>query len=98
MQGVADPVKLERVLKELYSKKKWLDTIIASLEAAVESPDYRLIERLSQTLDNGDGTRPKVDIRKQQQVRLAALAAQVTKARRIRRRGRASVARRLNKV
>ena len=98
MQGVADPVKLERVLKELYSKKKWLDTMIASLEAAVESPHYRLIQRVSQTLDNGEGAGPKVDIRKQQQTRLAALATQVAKTRRVRRRGRISAARRLDEV
>ena len=98
MPGVADPVKVERVLKELYAKKRWLDTMIASLEAAVESPHYRLIQRVNQALSNGDGAKPKVDIRKQQQARLAELATQVGKTRRIRRRGRISAERRLDQV
>ena len=93
MRGVADPVKLERVLKELYAKKEWLDTMIASLEVAVKSPHYQFIQRVDQAFGNGStGVRPRVDIRWQQQTRLAELAAEIGRGRRARR-GKTSAAR-----
>ena len=98
MEGVADPIKLERVLKDLYAKKQWLNTMISSLDTAVESPHYRLIQRVSQSLSNGDGAKPKVDMRRQQRVRLAQLATQVAPPRRLRRRARISTSRRIDKV
>ena len=79
MSGAADTVKLSQLVEELYAKKKWLDRVIAGLEAAIASPDYRLIQALTEAFENGGKRPPKVDLRKLQQTRLEQLAADVSR-------------------
>ena len=73
----ASEANINRLLRELHEKKRWLDTMIEGLEAAVGSPHHQLIERAAQMFDHLQGERPKVDLRPQQQRALAALASQV---------------------
>ena len=56
MPSAADPVKLGQLVEDLYAKKRWLDRVIASLESAVASPDYRLITALTDAFER-DGKR-----------------------------------------
>lgn len=81
MSGAADPVKLAELVEELYEKKQWLDRVISSLEAAIESPDYRLIAALSETFENGSKSVPKVDLHALHQSKLEHLAAAVSRRR-----------------
>ena len=81
MSGAADPVKLAQLVEELYAKKQWLDRVISSLEAAVNSPDYRLIAALSDAFESGSKSVPKVDLHALQQSKLEHLAAAVSRRR-----------------
>ena len=81
MSGAADPVKLAQLVEELYTKKYWLDKVISSLEAAVDSPDYRLIAALSDAFEKGSKSVPKVDLHALQQSRIKHLAAAVSRRR-----------------
>ena len=81
MSGAADPVKLAQLVEELYAKKQWLDKVISSLEAAVDSPDYRLIAALSDAFENGGKSIPKVDLHALQQGKIENLAAAVSRRR-----------------
>ncbi len=81
MSGAADPVKLAQLVEELYVKKQWLDRVISSLEAAVDSPDYRLIAALSDAFENGSKSVPKVDLHALQQGKIEHLAAAVSRRR-----------------
>jgi hypothetical protein len=73
----ANEANVNRLLRELHEKKRWLDTMIEGLEAAAGSPHHQLIERAGQMFGHLDGERPKVDLRPQQQRILADLASQV---------------------
>lgn len=72
-----DSGKLDRLLDQLYAKKSWLDAVIDGLEAAVRSPDHRLIESVLRTFGDSRKAKPKVDVQAQQKARLARLAVQV---------------------
>jgi hypothetical protein len=45
---------VETLLKELHEKKRWLDVMISGLEAAVESPEHKLIELAKKTFDEAE--------------------------------------------
>lgn len=70
-------INIDLVLNELHAKRKWLDTVIAGLESAIQSPDHRLIESLSATYPHDGKRRPKVDLRSRQQASLSRLASRV---------------------
>jgi len=72
---------VNRLLRELHEKKRWLDTMIAGLEAAAESPHHHLIERAGEIFEHLNGAHPKVDLRRPQQRILADLASQVGRRR-----------------
>lgn len=82
MPGAIDSVKVERLLRELYTKKQWLDVMIVSLEHAMESPDYQFIHGLESFFSKINSGIPKVDLRPQQQIRLIQLARDVVRRRR----------------
>lgn len=65
-------------MEDLYAKKKWLDRVIASLESAVDSPDYRLIAALTEAFEHDERSAAKVDLRQFQHARIEKLAADVT--------------------
>ena len=46
-------VDIDLLLNELHTKRKWLDTVIAGLESAIQSSDNRLIESLGAAYSNG---------------------------------------------
>ena len=69
--------KLDQLLKQLYLKKQWLDTMITSLESASRSPHHRLIESVTQVIAQSSQRKPTVDLDHQQKLRLARLANQV---------------------
>ena len=77
MKNEGCAVDIDLLLNELHAKRKWLDTVIAGLESAIESPDHRLIENLSAAYSNGHNGRPKVDLRSRQQAKLSRLASKV---------------------
>ena len=70
-------VDIDLLLNELHAKRKWLDTVIAGLESAIQSPHHRLIESLSAEYSNGRNGRPKVDLRSRQLAKLLRLASKV---------------------
>lgn len=82
MPEATDVVKVERLLRELYAKKQWLDVMITSLEHAMESPDYQFIHGLESFFGKTNPGVPKVDLRPQQQARLVQLASKVARRRR----------------
>ena len=69
--------KLDHLLKILYVKKQWLDTMITGLESATRSADHRLIESVTQIVAQSSQRKPTVDLDHQQKLRLARLANQV---------------------
>lgn len=77
----SNEANVNRLLRELHEKKRWLDTMIEGLEAAVDSPHHHLIERAGQIFEHLNGARPKVDLRGPQQRILADLASQVGRRR-----------------
>jgi len=68
---------LDQLLKQLYLKKQWLDTMITSLESATRSPHHRFIESVTQVIAQSSQRKPTVDLDHQQKLRLARLANQV---------------------
>ena len=70
-------VDIDVLLNELHTKRKWLDTVIAGLESAIQSPDHRLIESLGAAYSNRDNGQPKVDLRSRQQAKLSRIASQI---------------------
>jgi hypothetical protein len=77
----ANDANVNRLLRELHEKKRWLDTMIEGLEAAAGSPHHQLIETAGQIFEHRNGGRPKVDLRRPQQRILADLATQVGRRR-----------------
>ena len=77
MKKEESSVKIDLLLNELHAKRKWLDTVIAGLESAIQSPDHRLIESLSAAYSSSQNGRPKVDLRSRQQAKLSRLASKV---------------------
>ena len=77
MNNNGSSVNIDLLLNELHAKRKWLDTVIAGLESAIQSPDHRLIESLSAAYSSRHNGRPKVDLRSRQQLKLSRLAAKV---------------------
>jgi hypothetical protein len=77
----SNDTNVNRLLRELHQKKRWLDTMIEGLEAAAGSPHHQLIERTGQIFEHLNGSRPKVDLRRPQQQILAGLASQVGRRR-----------------
>ena len=53
---------VDHLLEELHEKKRWLDLMIAGLEAAIDSPQHRLIEMAARTFQDQPGHAPKVDL------------------------------------
>lgn len=80
LQAASD-ANVNRLLKELHEKKRWLDVLIDALEAAEHSPHHQLIESAERIFEQLNGDRPKVDLRPQQQRILADLACQVARRR-----------------
>jgi phage terminase small subunit len=65
------------LLKELHEKKRWLDMMISGLEAAVESPEHRLIELAKETFEERQEASPRVDLERDGKAALATLARTV---------------------
>jgi hypothetical protein len=81
---------VESLLRELHEKKEWLDTMIEGLEAALDSPEHRLIELAEQTFEASRREAPRVDLELDGKSALATLARRVgatPQARRKRSRG-----------
>lgn len=72
---------VDHLLEELHEKKRWLDLMIAGLEAAVESPQHRLIEMAAKTFEEQSRRAPKVDLIATGEGDLADLAKSVGKSR-----------------
>lgn len=74
LENLAADRNVDRLLDELHAKKKWLDMMIAGLEAAIESPHMRLVEAAERTWTNGYRG-PKVDLDDAEREALGALAS-----------------------
>jgi phage terminase small subunit len=68
---------VEALLRELHEKKQWLDTMISGLEAAVDSPEVRLIELAERSFKAHLEDAPHVDLERDGKVALASLARSV---------------------
>jgi hypothetical protein len=79
--STASEANVNRLLKELHEKKRWLDVLIQALEAAEVSPDHQLIDSAERIFERLNGDRPKVDLRPQQQRILADLASRIGRRR-----------------
>ncbi len=77
----ASEANVNKLLRELHEKKRWLDMMIDGLEAAAGSPHHQLIETAGQIFEHLNGGRPKVDLQGAQQRMLADLASQVGRRR-----------------
>ena len=81
-QASAGPAKahpdktFRRLLDELHAKRSWLDALILSLEAALDSPERRLVEATEKALADNPNI-PLVDLSSEQQSVLARLAQDV---------------------
>lgn len=81
-QVSSNPVKahpdktFRRLLDELHAKRSWLDALILSLEAALDSPERRLVEATEKALADNPNV-PLVDLPAEQQAALAELAQEV---------------------
>ena len=67
---------VEHLLEELHAKK-WLAVMIESLEAAVDSPQQKLIEIAAKTFDQPRRKSPKIDYQEARNGELAALEQRV---------------------
>ncbi len=74
-----DAVNLDHLLKELHSKRRWLDMMIAGLEAALESPHHKLIQTVTRSFGNGHIKGPIADLHWQGQARMARLAEEAAR-------------------
>jgi len=77
MSSSAERSRLDRLLRELYIKKYWLDMMIAGLESATQSADHQFIESVEKALSNARLNKPTVDLLDRQRAKLARLAQQV---------------------
>jgi hypothetical protein len=68
---------VERLLEELHAKKRWLDQMIAGLEAAADSPQLRLIAQAAETFEEAGAATPKVDLIQSKRSELQRLAQHV---------------------
>ncbi len=68
---------VERLLEELHAKKRWLDHMIAGLEAAADSPQHRLIAQAAETFQEAGAASPKVDLIQSKRSELQRLAQRV---------------------
>jgi hypothetical protein len=73
--GIGESV--EGLLQELHEKKQWLDMMIEGLEAALESPEHRLIQLVEQTFEESQAEAPCVDLEQGGRSALATLARRV---------------------
>ena len=71
---------VDSLLNELHQKKRWLDTMIEGLEAAIDSPQHKLIELAKSTFENHQGPAPRVDLEHSGKAALMTLAKSVGKA------------------
>ena len=65
-----------RLLDELHAKRRWLDGMILSLEAALDSPERKLVDAMSAALAEHPNT-PLVDLPAEEQSLLSRLAQNV---------------------
>lgn len=77
MDELAAGGNVDELLEELLEKKRWLDTMIAGLEAAKESPQHQLIEMVAEKFASAGGRGPKVDLKSDSKQELAKLAKRV---------------------
>jgi hypothetical protein len=77
MSSSPERSRLDRLLRELYVKKYWLDTMIAGLESATQSADHQFIESVERVLGDLSFKKPTVDLRDRQRAKLARLAQQL---------------------
>ena len=68
---------VEILLQELYEKKRWLDMMIGGLEAAVSSPEHRLIESVEKVFNGGSRMASRADLQRERRAALAMLARTV---------------------
>lgn len=73
---------VDHLLAELHEKKRWLDIMIESLEAAKDSPQHQLIDLAARTFGESSERSPKVDLQTDSKQELAALAKKVQPGRR----------------
>ncbi len=66
----------QRLLNELHGKRQWLDGMIESLEAALDSPERKLIEETAKALADNPNV-PLVDLPADRQDKLSRLARDV---------------------
>ncbi len=88
MSGFQTGEGVDRLLAELHEKKLWLDQIIAGLEAAVDSPQHRLIAQAAETFEAAGPRQPKVDLKASKRSELQNLAERVGTPRQRARNGR----------
>lgn len=70
-----ESLDIEKVLEDLYRKKRWLDTVIEGLEQAIQSPEIRLIDAVQAAFV--DESAPRVDLAAHEGSLLRTLASQV---------------------
>lgn len=71
-------VEVESLLRELHERRRWLDMMIQGLEAAVESPEHRLISLAQEAFEQRDDAVVSLELGRGQRATLASLASSVS--------------------
>jgi hypothetical protein len=69
--------RVETLLLELHEKKRWLDTMIDGLEAALASPEHQLIALAEEIFEGDAAAAPRVDLQREGRAALTVLARSV---------------------
>ncbi len=77
MSSSAEKSRVDLLLRQLYLKKQWLDTVIAGLESATRSVDHQFLESVAKVLGDDRVGKPAADLEGRQRAKLARLAQQV---------------------
>ena len=77
VNGIGESV--DSLLEELHEKKLWLDMMIKGLEAALDSPEHRLIQLAERTFEEHREEGARVDLEQQGKLALTTLARSVGK-------------------
>lgn len=70
-----ESLDIDRLLGDLHRKKRWLDTVIAGLEQAMQSPEIQLLAAVEAAYQ--DGQMPRVDLAEDAGLLLRTLASKV---------------------
>ncbi|MEZ5366793.1 MAG: hypothetical protein R2748_31755 [Bryobacterales bacterium] len=70
--------EVESLLRDLHERRRWLDMMIQGLEAAVESPEHRLIALAQEAFEDGQTAVHSMELGRGKRATLVSLAQSVS--------------------